>query len=230
MSIIFGKNSVAEAIKAKTVKELYVLANSPYITIAKKERIPYKIKRKEELDRLGNHQGVAAEVLDYKTYELKDIIKKEKGLIVLLDGLEDPQNLGAIVRTADCAGVDGIVIRKDRSVHVTSTVAKVASGALEYVKIVEVTNLTDAIEKLKAGGYWIVGTDVSADSNYLDLDYDMNTVIVMGSEGKGVSRLVKKSCDFLVKIPMFGHVDSLNASVATAIMVYGVIAKRSGRC
>ena len=229
MSIIFGKNSVNEAIKAKTVIELYVLANSPYIAIAKKERLPYKIKRKEELDRLGNHQGVAALVLDYKTYELKDIVRKEKGLIVLLDGLEDPQNLGAIVRTVDCAGADGIIIRKDRSVSITSTVAKVASGTLEYVKIVEVTNLSDTIEKLKKEGYWIVGTDGNADKDYLDLDYDMNTVIVTGSEGKGISRLVKKSCDFLVKIPMLGHVGSLNASVATAIMVYGIIGKRTNK-
>ena len=229
MNIIFGKNSVNEAIKAKTVVELYVLANSPYISVAKKKRLPYKVKRKEELDRLGNHQGVAAKVLDYKTYELKDIVKKERGLIVLLDGLEDPQNLGAIVRTADCAGVDGIIIRKDRSVRVTSTVAKVASGALEYVKIVEVTNLTDVLEKLKKEGYWIVGADGYADKDYLDLDYDMNTVVVTGSEGKGISRLVKKSCDFLVRIPMFGHVDSLNASVATAVMVYGVISKRTNK-
>lgn len=228
MSIIWGKNSVNEAIKGRRVLELFITSDQYYINIAKKEGIPYKIVNRTELDKMtkGNHQGVVAQVFEYKPYGLEDIIKKDNGLIVLLDGLEDPRNLGAIIRTADCTGVDGIIYRKDRSVHVTPTVAKVASGALEYVKCVEVINLVDTIKILKEKGYWIVGTDASADISYNDIRYDMNTVIVIGSEGKGISRLVLKQCDHIVKMPLLGHVNSLNASVACGVMLYEVIRSR----
>ena len=230
MSYIWGKNSVNEAIKAKRVNEL-LISDKTYISIAKKERLRYTLVTKKELDKIadGNHQGIVAEVFEYETYDLEDIMRDHDGLIVMLDGLEDPRNLGAMIRTADCAAVDGIIYRKDRSVHVTPTVAKVASGALEYVKIVEVTNLVETVKRLKERGYWIVGTDGSAEIDYTSLDYDMNTVIIIGSEGKGISRLLLKECDYVVKMPLLGHVNSLNASVACGIMLYEVLEKRSNR-
>lgn len=228
--LVWGKNSVNEALKSNRVQELYCLEGSPYIAVCKKAKIDYIVKKRQELDKLtggGNHQGVVCKTFAYDLYDLEDIIKKENGLIVMLDGLEDPRNLGAIIRTCDCAGVDGIIYRKDRSVHITPTVFKVASGALEYVKVVEVTNLTETLKKLKEHNYWVVGTDASGQELYSDIDYDMNTVIVIGSEGKGISRLVAKECDRLVKMPLFGHVNSLNASVACGIMLYEVIRNRT---
>ena len=225
--IIWGKNSVNEALKGKRVLELYTY-DKYYLDIAKREGIPYKEANKATLDKMvkGNHQGVTAKIFAYEPYALDEIIKKDNGLIIMLDGLEDPRNLGAIIRTADCVGADGIIYRKDRSVHVTPTVAKVASGALEYVKCVEVTNLVDALKRLKEDGYWVVGTDASAKVDYTDIKYDMNVVIIIGSEGKGISRLVLKECDHIVKMPLLGHVNSLNASVAAGVMLYEVIRSR----
>ena len=144
----------------------------------------------------------------------------------MLDSLEDPHNLGAIMRSVDCVGADGIIYRKHHGVRLNSTVAKVASGAMEYVKVAEVTNLVKTLQDLKKKGYWVVGTDASAKDMYNKIDYRMNTVLVIGSEGKGISRLVLEECDYVVKLPMFGHVNSLNASVATAIMLYKIIENR----
>ncbi len=225
--IIWGKNSVNEALRGKRVLELYT-NDRYYLNIARREGLAYQELNKAELDKMadGNHQGVVAKIFAYRSYALDDIIVKENGLIVMLDGLEDPRNLGAIIRTADCVNADGIIYRKDRSVHVTPTVAKVASGALEYVRCVEVTNLVETLRKLKENGYWVVGTDASAGIGYTDISYDMNTVIVIGSEGKGISRLVLKECDHIVRMPLLGHVNSLNASVAAGIMLYEVLRSR----
>ena len=154
------------------------------------------------------------------------MLKKENGLIVMLDGLKDPHNLGAIIRTCECAGVDGVIYKKHNSVHINETVAKVACGALEYVKVAEVNNLVSTIEELKKNGYWVVGTDGNAKNYYDEIDYKMNVVLVIGSEGEGISRLVKENCDFVVKLPMFGIINSLNASVASGIMIYNVLDKR----
>ena len=154
------------------------------------------------------------------------MLKKENGLIVILDNLQDVHNLGAIIRTCDCAGVDGVIYKTHNSVKVNDTVAKVASGALEYVKIAEVTNLVNTIRKLKENGYWIVGTDGNAQMSYTDLKYDMNTVLIIGSEGKGISRLVREECDFMISLPMLGHVTSLNASVAAGILIYNILRTR----
>lgn len=227
--IVYGKNSFVEALNNKRIKKAYLLNDSYFIDRLKKEHIEYEIVNKAKLDSLtrrGNHQGLVAEVEEYKTYELEDIVKDSNGLIVVLDGLKDPHNLGAIIRTCECAGVDGIIYKKHNSVKLNDTVAKVASGALEYVKVVEATNLVNTLKKLKEKNYWIVGTDGNAKDAYDKIDYNMNTVIIIGSEGDGISRLVKEECDFMVKMPMLGKINSLNASVAAGIMIYNVLSYR----
>ena len=226
---IWGRNSINEAIKNNRIIEAYVLSDSPYIEILKKKNIPFKIRKRFELDKMShneNHQGIIGVIEGYELSSVDDMIKKENGLIVMLDSLEDPHNLGAIMRSVDCVGADGIIYRKHHGVRLNSTVAKVASGAMEYVKVAEVTNLVKTLQDLKKKGYWVVGTDASAKDMYNKIDYRMNTVLVIGSEGKGISRLVLEECDYVVKLPMFGHVNSLNASVATAIMLYKIIENR----
>ena len=155
------------------------------------------------------------------------MMKEKNGLIVVLDGLEDVHNLGAIIRTCECIGADGVIYKSHHSVKVNDTVAKIASGALEYVKVAEVNNLVNTLKMLKEHGYWVVGSDGSAEKQYTDIDYDMNTVLIIGSEGKGMSRLVKEECDFIVKLPMKGHVTSLNASVAAGILLYNIERSRN---
>ncbi|MDD6004817.1 MAG: 23S rRNA (guanosine(2251)-2'-O)-methyltransferase RlmB [Erysipelotrichaceae bacterium] len=226
---IWGRNSINEAIKNNRIIEAYVLSDSPYIETLKKKNIPFKIRKRFELDKMShneNHQGIIGVIEGYELSSVDDMIKKENGLIVMLDSLEDPHNLGAIMRSVDCVGADGIIYRKHHGVRLNSTVAKVASGAMEYVKVAEVTNLVKTLQDLKKKGYWVVGTDASAKDMYNKIDYRMNTVLVIGSEGKGISRLVLEECDYVVKLPMFGHVNSLNASVATAIMLYKIIENR----
>lgn len=220
-NIVYGKNSFFEALNNKRIIMAYVLNDAEI----KDYRIPYKIVDRKTLDKMsksGNHQGYLAEVKDFKMSNVDEMIKDKNGLIVMLDGLEDVHNLGAIIRTCDCAGVDGVIYKEHNSVKVNDTVAKVASGALEYVKVAEVTNLVNTIKKLKEKGYWIVGADGNCDTLYTDLKYDFNTVLIIGSEGKGISRLVKQECDYIVKLPMVGHVTSLNASVAAGILIYNI--------
>ena len=224
-NIVYGKNSFFEALNNKRILMAYVLNDSDI----KDYRIPYKIVDRKTLDKMsksGNHQGYLAEVKEFKMSNVDEMIKPSNGLIVMLDGLEDVHNLGAIIRTCDCAGVDGVIYKSHNSVKVNDTVAKVACGALEYVKIGEVTNLVNTIKKLKAAGYWIVGADGNCNQLYTDLKYDFNTVLIIGSEGKGISRLVKEECDYIVKLPMVGHVTSLNASVAAGILIYNIINSR----
>lgn len=224
--IVYGKNSFFEALNNSRITMAYVLNDSEI----KKYRIPYKIVDRKTLDRMsksGNHQGYLAEVKEFQLSSVEEMIKKQNGLVVILDGLEDVHNLGAIIRTCDCAGVDGVIYKSHNCVKVNDTVAKVACGALEYVKVSEVTNLVNTIKYLKDKGYWVVGTDGSAEQLYTDLKYDFNTVLVIGSEGKGMSRLVKEECDYMVKLPMVGHVTSLNASVAAGIMIYNIISTRN---
>lgn len=226
---IYGKNSFVEALKNNRIKKAYVLKDSSFINELKKKHIEYEIKDKKELDIMsnrGNHQGALALVEEYKLYELNDLISKEDGLIVVLDGLKDPHNLGAIIRTCECAGADGIIYKKHNSVKLSDTVAKVASGALEHVKVAEVTNITNTLKELKDKGYWVVGSDASSSLSYKDVDYNRNVVLVIGSEGEGISRLVKEECDYIVSLPMKGQVNSLNASVAAGILIYNVISSR----
>ena len=236
MSYIYSKNSVRECIlNNKNIKCIYVNSmDHELVSLAKKKNLTIKVLDNKSLSSLaqgGKVQGIVAEVKDYSYSSLDEILKcaKEKvhPLIVMLDSLEDPHNLGAILRTCDAAGVDGVIIGKNRSVRLNDTVAKVSTGAIEYVKVAEVTNLTETIKKLKEEGYWIVGAEYLENSVYYDtLNYDMPTCLVIGSEGKGISALVAKNCDFLVKIPMFGHVNSLNASVSASILIYEIIKNR----
>ena len=225
---IFGKNVVKEAFNNPSrIEEIYVLdKNMEFVSLAKEYRIKYTVITPSEMNKMvsGNHQGVVALVKDYHYYSLSDIVKEDKNsLIVALDGLEDPHNLGAILRTCEAAGIDGVILPKKRSVKLNSTVAKVSTGAIEYVKVVEVVNLTQTLKQLKNKGYWIIGAERSSkSSNIWELKYDMPIVLVIGSEGKGISRLVKEECDFLVEIPMQGKINSLNASVSTGIMIYEI--------
>lgn len=227
---LYGKNSFKEALRNNRIQKAYVIKNSPFIDELKRKHIAYEIVDKNKLDRMsksGNHQGALAEVEEYKLYNLKDILKKENGLIVMLDGITDPHNFGAIIRTCECAGVDGVIYKKHSSAKINDVVAKVASGALEHVKVVEVTNLTNTIKELKKEGYWIVGSTGKAKDLYTDIDYDRNVVMVIGAEGDGVSRLVLEECDYQIKIPMCGVVDSLNASVATGILLFNILRDRN---
>ncbi|MBP5280795.1 MAG: 23S rRNA (guanosine(2251)-2'-O)-methyltransferase RlmB [Erysipelotrichaceae bacterium] len=222
---VFGKNSFFEALNNKRIIKAYVLNDRDI----KDKGIPYQIVDRKMLDKLsksGNHQGYVAEVKEFKMSKVSDMIKDKNGLIVILDGIQDVHNLGAIIRTCECAGVDGVIYKSHNAVKVNDTVAKVASGALEYMKVSEVNNLVNTMKELKKNGYWIVGSAGDACQFYTDIDYDMNVALVIGSEGKGMSRLVKEECDFIVKLPMMGKVTSLNASVAAGILIYNIVNSR----
>lgn len=180
---------------------------------------------------IRNHQGVIALVPPFEYVEVDDILeearkRKEEPFILILDGIEDPHNLGSIIRTAETAGVHGIIIPKRRAAGVNSTVAKTSAGAVEYMKIARVNNINDTIRELKDKGIWICGTDMQTDTVYYNQDYKMPIAIVIGNEGKGMSRLTKENCDFLVKIPMKGKISSLNASVSAGIIMYEVVKSR----
>ena len=164
------------------------------------------------------------EIEDYKYSDIKEVY--DKNFIVILDHLEDPHNFGAIIRTCEAAGVDAIIIPKKRSVEINSTVMKVSAGALNNIKIVEVNNLVNAMEKLQDNGFWIYGTDMENSEVYTDVKYDEKTALVIGAEGNGIGRLVREKCDFVVNIPMTGKINSLNASVAAAIVIYEVVRQR----
>lgn len=228
---IYGKNVAIETLRNRQpIKKAYIYRNfqdKNIISELQKRNIPIKFVDKFELDKLakGNHQGIMLSIPDYEYTPLDELLKKENALLVILDHLEDPHNLGAIVRTCEAAGVDGIIIPKNRCVDVNSTVMRTSVGALDYVKIVQVTNLVGTMKELKEKGFWIVGTDMDG-TDYQEIDYRGNTAIVIGNEGNGMARLVKENCDFIASIPMNGKVNSLNASVAAGIIIYEAIAKR----
>ena len=185
----------------------------------------------EEMAQTENYQGVIALVPPYEYCEIEDILqeakkRKEEPFILILDGIEDPHNLGSIVRTAETAGVHGIIIPKRRAATVNSTVSKVSAGAVQHIKIARVTNISDAIERLKKEGLWICGTDIDTNTYYYDQDLTGAIGIVIGNEGNGMSQKVRKNCDFLVKIPMKGKITSLNASVSTGIVLYEAVKQR----
>lgn len=235
---IYGKNAVNERLRKEGGSELLVQEgskNEAIERVAKQNRIKVRYISKKEMDKLcqGNHQGVALAVEEYKMYSLADLINQkpngEYPLLVMLDSLEDPHNLGAILRTCDAIGADGVIIGKHRSVGLTSTVAKVSTGAIEHVKVAAVTNLRSALDELKEAGYWVIGTDAHEAIDYRDVRCDMPLVVVIGSEGKGISRLVLEACDYKVALPMVGHVTSLNASVAAGILLYQVYNARNPR-
>ena len=232
--IVYGKNVAREIIDNKRkIDKAYIyedLDDKILISDLQKLNVNIEYKTRRELDRLatGLHQGIILSIPDYKFYELNDLINECQDLpfIVILDHLEDPHNLGAIIRTCEAAGVDGIIIPKDRSVDVNSTVMKVSAGALDNIKLCSVTNLVSAIKKLKEKGFWLVGTKMNAKETYADLKYDMPLCLVIGNEGSGISRLVSEECDYMVSIPMYGKVNSLNASVAAGVIIYEVLEKR----
>lgn len=233
---IYGKNTVTEAINNKGVYEVIFLKNKKEPKIEKmceKKRIKVSYASVEKFDQLVgkvNHQGVIAIKESYRYYTVNEIIKNipvtKQPLLLMLDGLEDPHNLGAILRTCDAIGVDGVIIGKNRSVSLNGTVAKVSTGAIDHVKVAQVTNLSRTLDDLKKQGYWIVGCDNDQSQDYRSVDYNMPVCLVIGSEGAGISRLVKEKCDFKVVLPMVGHVTSLNASVACAVLLYQVFNSR----
>ena len=229
INLIYGKNPVIEAIRSKKVLKVFTVNNSNDQKISqllKENHLQSLSISPSEMDKLANggvHQGIAAELKPYQTVALEEIIlkarKKEKKIIVMLDGIEDPHNLGAILRSADVFEAAGIVLPKHNSVTLNATVAKTSAGAINYVPVAVVNNLNQAIKTLKEEGYWVVSTDGSAQISYSSIKYDFPVVVVIGSEGKGVSSLVLKNSDYIVKIPQFGHVNSLNASVAAGILL-----------
>ncbi len=237
--IVCGRNSVLELLKSeKDINKLFIEKGNrsgsinEIIAKAKQDHIVIVEVDKRKLDTMAaNHQGVVAIVPPFEYCDIYDILdyakaKDEDPFIVILDGIEDPHNLGAIIRTCETAGVHGVIIPKRRSASVNSTVVKVSEGATTYVKIARVTNLNDTISKLKDAGLWIIGTDMSAKTYYYDQDLKGPIAIVIGSEGFGMSDLVKKNTDIFIKIPMAGKITSLNASVSAGIVIYEAVKQR----
>lgn len=230
---IYGKNVARETLENnKKVLKAFIckdFSDKNIISMLQKRNISIEILTKNEIDKLasGNNQGIILSVPDYEYCKLDDLLVNDKPFIVILDHLEDPHNFGAIIRTCEAAGVDGIIIPKDRSVSVNSTVMKTSAGALNNMKICMVTNLNRTIDELKEKGIWIVGTDMTDSVSYNSLDYNMPVAVIIGSEGFGISRLVREKCDYVVNIPMKGKVNSLNASVAAGILIYKIVEMRN---
>ena len=241
-TLIEGRNPVIEAIRAgKPIDKLYILDgcnDGPVMSIkreAKKKDIFVKYVAKERLDQLsetGKHQGVIAYAAAYEYSEIEDIFdlaqkKGEAPFVIILDNIEDPHNLGAVIRTANLAGAHGVIIPKNRAVGLTSTVARTSAGAINYTPVVRVTNIVRTIEELKKQGMWFVCADMDGTLMY-DLDLKGSIGLVIGNEGEGVSRLVKENCDMIAAIPMKGDIDSLNASVAAGVLAYEIVRQRLG--
>lgn len=240
MGLIYGKNPVLEAIKSDTtINKIYAQTSNKEIDSVIKEALKRKIivvnTDKQKLDKMidgKNSQGIIASITDFEYSEIEDIInyaksRNEDPFVLILDKIEDPHNLGAIIRSAECMGVHGIIIQKRNACLVTDTVEKVAAGACSYVKVARVTNITESIKKLKEYGLWIYGLDMAGESNIYDTKLEGAIGIVVGNEGEGISRLVKENCDVLMKIPMTGKINSLNASVSAAISIYEVIRQKN---
>ncbi|MGN1301759.1 MAG: 23S rRNA (guanosine(2251)-2'-O)-methyltransferase RlmB [Clostridia bacterium] len=239
---IEGRNAVLELLETgKDINKIFIANGEKHgsinriISIAKERKVVIVEVDRAKLNQMAmsdNHQGVIAIVPPFDYCEVEDILeeankKQEKPFILILDGIEDPHNLGSIIRTAETAGVHGIIIPKRRAATVNSTVYKVSAGAVEHMKIARVNNLNETIKYLKDNDIWICGTDMDAKNYYYNEKFDGPIAIVIGSEGFGMSRLVKENCDFLVKIPMKGKITSLNASVSAGIVMYEVVKQRS---
>ncbi|MFR2585345.1 MAG: 23S rRNA (guanosine(2251)-2'-O)-methyltransferase RlmB [Bacilli bacterium] len=226
---IYGKNVAEEALlKGEKIKQAFIYEKFNDKNLLNKissKNIKINYVTKYDLDRLqsGNHQGIILEVPDYDYASLDEVLEEE--IIVMLDHLEDPHNLGAIIRTCEAAGIKSLIIPKDRSVRVNATVIKVSVGAIENVKIAMVNNLVNTLKELKDKGYWVIGTDMEG-TDFKKIDYSGKIIIVIGSEGKGLSRLTEENCDFIASIPMRGEVNSLNASVAAALVIYEAVRNR----
>jgi len=238
--VVYGRNAVAELLnstpdriskiyfqfntKEKRILELFIKAKQHQISIGKASN-----QKLGDLAKTNKHQGVVALITDVQMVELEDLLQNESlkpFFFILPDNLEDPHNLGAIIRTAECAGATAILLPKDNAIPINSTVHKTSAGAVSHARLCRIGNVAQTIERLKKQGIWVVGTDAKAKKNYTQFDFTMNCCIVIGSEGKGMRDLVRKSCDELVSIPLLGKTSSLNASVSAAIVMYEVVRQR----
>ncbi|ACF14770.1 RNA methyltransferase, TrmH family, group 3 [Chloroherpeton thalassium ATCC 35110] len=239
-SVVYGRNAVLELIRTRPeevekiyfqfnteqskLKEILVTAKRHNISIGKARN-----NRLVELSGTDKHQGVCALVGKVKYFELDEILarpRNSKQLIVILDGLEDPHNVGAIIRTAEAAAVDAVIIPHDSGCPINATVAKTSAGALSHIRLCKVVNLSQTIERLKKHGFWVYGLDMDGEKNYYEIDFNDHCAIVVGSEGKGIRQLVRKNCDALIRLPIAGNVESLNASVSAAIPLYEAMRQR----
>ena len=230
--LVFGRNVAIDLLKKnKNIRKIYFqegFSDKTIISLSEKAKIPVKVCSKKEMDHLcsGVHQGIILDIPDYEYTDLKELLQSDESFVVMLDHLEDPHNLGAIIRTCEAAGVKSVIIPKDRQVPINSTVMKTSVGTLDSVKVVQVSNLVNAIGQLKEHGFWVVGTSLENGQDYRSVDYTGKIVLIIGNENNGISKLVSDNCDYLVKIPMYGTTNSLNASVAAGIMIYEVIRNR----
>jgi 23S rRNA (guanosine2251-2'-O)-methyltransferase len=237
-----GRNPIIEALKAgRTIEKLYIAKGASegsirqIVSMARERGIVINEMERFKLDSMSetrNHQGVIAIVSPYAYAEVDDIleearIKGEQPFIILLDEIYDPHNLGSVIRTANACGAHGVIISKRRAVGLTPTVAKASAGAIEYVKVSKVTNMTQTIKYLKEKGLWVAGADMDGEKMYYEADLSGPIALVIGSEGEGVGKLIKDNCDFIVKMPMKGQISSLNAGVAGAVLMYEVVRQRS---
>lgn len=230
--LVYGRNVAQEYLKkVEKVRKIYLQDNfhdQNLIFTIEKSKIPVVLKSKNELDQLANgvHQGIILDVVDFSYTDYQEFLKEDDAIVVILDHLEDPHNLGAIIRTCEAAGVTGIILPKNRGAIVNGTVIKTSAGAITNVPISLVTNLNTTIRDLKEHGFWIVGTDMKNSTDYREIDYSGKIALVIGNEGEGMSRLVRESCDFIARIPMRGKINSLNASVAAGIMIYEIFRQK----
>lgn len=229
LNYVYGRLSSLNCLASSKVKTVYLqkgFSDSNILSFLKNKKMDVRYVDQDVLNRMsgnGNHQGIIVETEPHEYCSVDEIInaskKKEQPLILILDEIEDPQNFGAILRSADAFGVDGVIIKSRNQVPLNWTVAKVSTGAIEYVKVAQVSNLNNVIDKLKDNGFWIYAADGSGEKSYAELDYSGSIALIVGSEGRGISQLVMKNSDFIIKIPMSGHVNSLNVSVSTGILL-----------
>ncbi len=229
--LVFGRNVAKDLLKKdKKVQKIIIqegFDDKELLSLIENANIRVETRPKREMDHLSNgvHQGIILDIPDYQYKSLDEVINNSN-FIVMLDHLEDPHNVGAIIRTCEAAGVDGIILPTDRQVQINSTVMKTSAGTLDNVNIVSVTNVANTIDKLKEAGFWIVGTALDDSVDYREIDYSGKIALIIGNEGLGMTKLVTKKCDYIAKIPMYGTTNSLNASVAAGIMIYEVIRNR----
>jgi len=234
---IYGKNPVQEALNSgKNIARAFVLENTnrDLCVLFRKKNIPVTILNRKRFDELfaGTNQGIAVEVEDYKFLTLEQFLEKtnleDNPVVLMLDGIQDPHNLGAIIRSAEAGGVKAVILPKKRAATITATVVKASAGAIEYMDIVETVNLVRTAEQLKESGFWIVGTAVEGENDYTEIFIDRPLCLVIGSEGKGMHKLLREHSDMLVKIPMAGKINSLNASVGAAIVIFDILRRKKG--
>ncbi|HZW39715.1 MAG TPA: 23S rRNA (guanosine(2251)-2'-O)-methyltransferase RlmB [Ignavibacteriaceae bacterium] len=241
MNLVVGRKPVLEALNSnESIEQVFILFGQKggiidaIMVAAKKRGIKCNIVKQDKFLSITNHpnaQGVAAKIESFKYYGLIDLINNSKEkkypLLLLLDSIQDPHNLGAILRTAECSGVDGVIITKHNSASINETVRKVSAGATEHLKVSVVNNLANVIDLLKENSFWIVGSYLVGAKEFTQVDYKMPTALIMGNEEKGIRHLIADKCDFLVKIPMIGKIQSLNVSVATGVLLFEILKQRN---